>query len=152
MLYPEGHQKLQKLLMKSWVLPTRKDIIHLCIPYSAKLWRWKSLMKFDKSSMTESLTSKTLTNRWLLPMYVTMRSIKCKNLAWKTSTNQYPFVKFRQTFPPSKFCAIQYITLNPIPMELIYNNLLWGTVSKAFVKSSEIRSVCMFWSRLHESS
>ena len=32
------------------------------VPYSVKLWWWKSLMKFDEWSMSESLTSKTLTN------------------------------------------------------------------------------------------
>ena len=32
------------------------------IPYSAKLCWWKSLTKFDESSILESLMSKTLTN------------------------------------------------------------------------------------------
>ena len=43
------------------VNPAKDKII--AVPYIAKLWWWKSLTKFDKSSMSESLTSKTLTNR-----------------------------------------------------------------------------------------
>ena len=37
-----------------------------------------------------------------------MRFSKCKILVGKTLTIQRAFVKFRQTFPPSKFCAIRY--------------------------------------------
>ena len=40
------------------------------VPYSVKLWRWKNLTKFDEWSISESLTSKTLTNwvRFLLAL------------------------------------------------------------------------------------
>ena len=59
----------------SWVcnLPTltlTMLMFIMTLPYSAKLWRWKSLTKFDEWSISESLTSKTLTNwvRFLLAL------------------------------------------------------------------------------------
>ena len=41
---------------------TNEKYAYNFISYSAKLWRWKSLTKFDESSISETLTSKTLTN------------------------------------------------------------------------------------------
>ena len=40
--------------------------------------------------------------------YAILRFSKCKILVGKTLTIQRAFVNFRQTFPPSKFCAIRH--------------------------------------------
>ena len=58
-----------------WEFKVSMIFLHteVTVLYSVKLWRWKSLMKFGKWSMSESLTSKTLMNwvRFLLALIKT---------------------------------------------------------------------------------
>ena len=62
------------LLAKSFWWEICSIFLHqtFALPYSIKLW-WKSLTKFDEWSMSESLTSKTLTN-WVRFLFALVKN------------------------------------------------------------------------------
>ena len=57
--------------------------------------------------------------------YAILRFSKCKILVGKTLTIQHAFIKFRQTFPSSKFCTIRYLKTGPSFVDLTWLHGDW---------------------------
>ena len=112
------------------------------LPYSAKLWQWKSLTKFDESSMSECLMSKTLTN-WL------GKVLTRKTMEGKTLTNTlFAICQIRQTFPPPKFCAIRYICNSFFIIMFMWQQLAIFVLGQLL---PIMRSKVLTWKCLHET-
>ena len=68
------------LVMSIYQVRQSTSILYDYCIASAKLWWWKSLMKFDESAMSKSLTSKTLTN-WVRLSFALIKNY-CKIITW----------------------------------------------------------------------